>query len=168
MRWRLKPSKTVPSGENRLENILLVDGDRSSISAGFAISSPLHMRGDKDYWDLLNTPLFLDPNTGNEVTIASSRKMLAQKVKEVGLSPQHVKSHSLRIGGATADENSPNCRLITVVFLCLWASGARLAYIHVYRCPLELAGLAVARETGADLAVRPGPVGAYEQGQTPN
>lgn len=36
--------------------------------------------------------------------------------------------------------------------------------MHAYRRPLELAGLAVAREEGEKLAIRPGPLGAYAQG----
>lgn len=99
MRWRLKPSKTDPGGEKRFEKTFLVDGDRNAISDGFAISSLLHMRGYRDDWNHLNTPLFTDPETGKEVTIASSRKLLGAKVKEAGLSPQHVKGDSLRIRG---------------------------------------------------------------------
>lgn len=43
--WRLKPSKTEQSGGKQFEKTFSVDGDRSAISAGFAISSMLHLRG---------------------------------------------------------------------------------------------------------------------------
>lgn len=62
----------------------------------------LNMRGYKDDWDFAPTLLFLNHSTGKEINIASSRKLLAQKVKEAVLLEQHVKGHSLRIGGATS------------------------------------------------------------------
>lgn len=127
----------------------------------------LHLRGYKYEWDLIQIPFFLDPETGKDITLESSKRLLADKVREALLSPQHVKGHSLRIGGATAYENSPDGGSITAGFLGLWASGARRAYMHAYRPPLELTGLAVARESQTVLAVRPGPVAAYAQAQVP-
>lgn len=105
-----------------------------------------------------------DLDTVKEITIVSSRKLLEAKVKEAGPSPQHIKGHSLRIGGATAYAKSPEGGSITAGFLGLWASEARWTHMHAYRRPLELAGLAVARETGAKLAVTSGLVGSYAQG----
>lgn len=167
MRWRLKISKTDPSGEQGFEKTFLVDGSRDAIYAGFAISFMLHLRGYNDEWDILTTPKFLEPDTGKEVPLSSSRRMLAEKVREAGLSPQHVKGHSIRIVVATAYANSPEDRSIMAEFTRLWASGARWAYMHDYRRPLELSGLAVARETVVVLAVRPGLVSAYAEGKEP-
>lgn len=48
---------------------------------------------------------FFDSDAGKEVKLFRSRLMLVEKVREAGLSPQHVKRHSLRIGGATAYAN---------------------------------------------------------------
>lgn len=67
----------------------------------------LHLREYKDNWDLVDIPLFLDPDTGKEVTLASSKWMLAGRVKKARLSPQNVNDHSLGKGGANAYENSP-------------------------------------------------------------
>lgn len=125
MSWRLKPKKTDQGGENSFEKTFLADSDRSATSAVFAIYSLTHKMGYCDDWDHLNVPLLLDPDTGKEVTISSSRTMLAMKVREADLSPQHIKRHSLRIGGATAYENSREGGSITVVLLGLWESGAR-------------------------------------------
>lgn len=167
MLWRLKPSKTDQAGETRFEETFLVDHDPNVISAGAAISAMLHKRAYSDDWGHVNIPLFLDPDTGKEVTINASRNMLSTKVREAGLTPDHMKGHSLRIGGATAYANSPSGGSVTSGFLGLWASGARWSYMHAYRRPLELAGLAVGKETVATLATRPGPVRAYAQGTAP-
>lgn len=51
---------------------------------------------------------FLDPDKGKEVTIASSSKLLAAKMREAGISTQHIKGNSLRISGDTAYGNSRN------------------------------------------------------------
>lgn len=40
--------------------------------------------------------------------------------------------------------------------------------MNAYRRPLELSGMAVAKEMGAQLALPPGPVDAYAQGQATN
>lgn len=85
----------------------------------------LHKRGYRDDWDHINIQLFLDPDNGKEITIASSRKMLEGKVKEMGLSPQHIKGHSLRIIAMTSYENLREGGSITALFLGLWASDAR-------------------------------------------
>lgn len=111
--------------ERSFEKNLLVDIDRNAISTGFGISSLLHMRGYKEDLDLINKPLLADTESGKQVTIESSRKVLVEKVKEAALSPQHKKGHSLRIGGATVYPNSPKGGFITAVSLGLWASGAR-------------------------------------------
>lgn len=72
------------------------------------------------------------------------------------------------IDGAKAYPNSPSGGAINAGFLGLWASGARWAYMHAYRKSLWIAGVAVARETGDTLAMRPGPVAAYAQRNAPN
>lgn len=68
----------------------------------------------------------------------------AEKVKEARLSPQHINSHSLCIGGAILYENALNGGSITAGFLGLWAFGGRWACIYIYI-----------------YAVIPGPVEAY-------
>lgn len=105
----------------------------------------LPKRGYRDDWDHINIPLFKDPDNGKEITIANSRMMLEAKVKEADISPQHIKGHSLRNGGATEYANWPEGGSITPGFLGLWSSGARWRYIHAYRRPLEMTGLAVAK-----------------------
>lgn len=152
MRWRLKLNKTDQGGENRFEKTFPVDGNRSDISAGFEIYRPSHKRGYRDVWDHHNTQLFMDPDTGKEITIASSRKLLAMKLREAGISPKHIKSHSLRIKGreGTAYAKSPEGCSITAGFLGLWSLGARWSYMNAYRRPIELAGLEVAREAGGN------------------
>lgn len=124
MCWRLKHSKTYPIKSPHFEKTFLVDGDRNTISSGFSISIFVHMLRYKDDWDLLNTPLFVDPESGKKITIPSSRKYLAEKEKRAGLSPQHINGHSLIVGVATAYSNSPQDVSITAGFLCVWASGA--------------------------------------------
>lgn len=98
MRWRLKQSKKDSRGEKRFEKTLSVDRDRSSISAGFAISCMLHKRGYRDDWDHINTRLFEDPDTGKEITTCNSRKMLETNVSKAVLSPKHAKGNSVIIG----------------------------------------------------------------------
>lgn len=90
MRWSLKPSEGNKNGK-KFKKTLVVQGDRTTISAGFKISSMHHLRGFKHQWDLINTPLLWNPNAGKDVTIERSRKRLAQKVKEVGLSQKNFK-----------------------------------------------------------------------------
>lgn len=167
-RWILKPNKTDQGGENHFEKTFMVNEDRSAISASFSISSLFHKREYRNDWDHLSIPLFLDPDTGKEITIARSRKMLAMKAQEAGLSLYHIKGHSLRIGGATEYANTPEGCSITASFLDLRVSRAGCSYMHAYWSPLELAGLAVERESGVELAVRPGPVGTYAQGKDPS
>lgn len=164
---RLKRSKTDQSGETQFKKTFLVDHRPSSISEGAAISARLHNRVNKDDWDHVNTPLFLNPDTVKDLTITASLSMLKSKVREAVLSQTHIKGHSLRIEGATAYANSTSGGAINAGFLGLWASGARCNYMDAYRRSLELAGLAVSRETGVVLATRPGPVGTYAQDAAP-
>lgn len=81
--------------------------------------------------------------------------MIPMKVQEVRLSLKHFKGHSLKIGGATNYAETPEVGLITAGILGLWASRARWSYMHSYQRPLELAGLAVARESGVEVVVSP-------------
>lgn len=115
----MKPSKTDPSGEQAFKKTFLVDPDKKAVSAGLAITTILHTRGIKEGGPVTKLPLFLDPETGKEVKIAASHIYLARKVKQAGLSPEHVRGHFLRIVGATAYDNSPSGGAITVGFLGL-------------------------------------------------
>lgn len=115
----------------------------------------------------MQLPPFWDPDSNKEITLACSRRYLAKKIKEAGLSPQHIRGQSRGIGGATAYANSPNGGATTAAFLGLWESGAGWIYMHAYRRPLEMAGVAVERESG-DTLVRLGPVSKYAQGSAPN
>lgn len=48
-----------------------MDGNREEIAAGFAISSMLHLSGYKEDWELVHTPLLLDPNTSKEAMLTN-------------------------------------------------------------------------------------------------
>lgn len=102
------------------------------------------------------------------MTAAASRKKLAEKVEEAGLSGKFIKGHSLRIGGASAYDNSSTAGAATAGFMGFWTSGARWDYMHAYEDTLEKAGVAIARVKGSNLAVRPGAVSSYSGGAAPN
>lgn len=86
------------------------------IPSSFVISCMLHLRGNKEDWYLLHTPIFLDPDTGKEATVARSRRLRTGKVK---ISLQHLKIHSLRIGVSTAYATSLEGGYMTADFLGL-------------------------------------------------
>lgn len=164
LRWDMKPTKTEQSGEKDFEKTLLVDNEYDLISAGAAIEQMLNLRGRAEKSD----PLFFDYKTGKEVTLATSRKKLAEKFKEAGLSEKFIKGHSLRIGGASAYANSSAAGAATAGFMGFWTSGARWDYMHADEDTLEKAGVAIAREKGGKLATRSGAVSSYAQGSAPN
>lgn len=128
LRWDMKPRKTDQSGEKDFEKTFLVDNEYDSLSAGAAIEHTLNVRG----WREKSDPLFLDYKTGKEVTLATSRKKLAEKVKEAGLSEKFMKGHSLLIGAASAYANSSAAGPATASFMGFWTSGARWDYMQAY------------------------------------
>lgn len=72
-------------------------------------------------------------------------------------------THSLRIGGATAYANSPEGGEIFSEFVGLWTSSSKLDYLYACSLRIEAAGIAIARERGMEIAVRPGAVARYAQ-----
>lgn len=125
MRWRLKPSKRNPGAEKRFEKTFLVDGNRNPISAVIDISRMFHKQGKLNNLYHINIPLLEDLDNETEKTISYSSKLFWARVKEEGLSPQHIKGHSLRILGASAFANLPDRESSTAGFLPFWASCAR-------------------------------------------
>ena len=87
------------------------------------------------------------------------------KVREAGIEDVKIGTHSLGVGGATAYAGSPAGGELTAAFMGLWASDARLQYLHAFGDALEDAGLAIGKEEGGRLAETPGAVGKYATGR---
>lgn len=137
-------ARQIREVRNDLKKTFFVDGDRDAFSAGFAVPCLIHKWGFRDVWDSINIPLFEGTDTGKEITITSSGKMMEGNVKEAVLSSQHIKDHSLRIGGAKSYATFPRGGSIIPGLLGPWASGVKRTYMHAHWLPLELARLAVA------------------------
>lgn len=75
----MKSSKTDQIDGKVFQKTFLVDNDEDALSATAEIEQILHLRGKFEREE----PLFLDPKTRNELTIAKSRRKLAEKVANV-------------------------------------------------------------------------------------
>lgn len=88
-------------------------------------------------------------------------------MKEAGLSSAYIKAHFLRIGGATAYENSAATIAATEGFVGFWFWGAIGDHSARTNSSWKKAAVAVGRESKSMLVVRQGPVSGYAEGITP-
>lgn len=77
-------------------------------------------------------PLFLHPKTGKQVTMATSRRKLAKKIEEGGLSNKYINGHALRIGEASSHANSKAEVPSTAGFMDFSTSGAKWDSMYAY------------------------------------
>lgn len=124
LRWRMKPSKTGQAGGRKPTKTFLKDDSKDALSLAADKWHILCLKENHEEEEEENTPLFADEG-GREITIAESRRWLNRKVEEAVFGDAFIKNHSLRIGGATTYENSPERGALTAVSIGLWTSVAR-------------------------------------------
>ncbi len=152
----LKPTKTDPTGKEKWVKTFRVDDDPTSISAGYAIL--LLLAEDPAPGDPTSIPLFLNPQTGLEITYNEPREALERILRDSGFGSLGKNKHSLRIGGATALANDEQGGDFVTGCMGLWKGNSRAHYMHALRERLEAAGYSIGRGTGGALAERPGPL----------
>lgn len=163
MRWLLKPIKADHSGERSFEKTFPVHCNREEISAGFVTLYMFHAWGYRDDWFCSYAAIFthghLQKGDYSHLKTSSFGKGQAGRA----ITTCHVKGNSPHICGTTAYASAPDSGSIRAAFPWLELSVSRIAHMNVYRRPLELAGLVIARKTGLILVVVLGTVEAYAQ-----
>lgn len=157
MKIRLKPVKNDQAGEKGFVKSFVVMEDPSALSAGDAINAML--QGDPTANDPTSTPLFRHPITKAEIPYEVASQRFKESLTRAGYPELATGLHCIRKGGATAYCEAAGEEVVG--YMGLWASDARLQYFNATSNRLERAGMLVATVEGAELAVRPGAVGAY-------
>lgn len=157
MKIQLKPIKNDPTGEKGFVKSFIIMDDPFALSAADAIQNML--RGDPSSSNPKHVPLFRHPLTKLEISYDLAAKGFKKALTTAGYPELATGLHCIRKGGATAYCEAAGEEVAG--YMGLWASDARLQYFHATSNRLEKAGMKVAMEEGAELAVRPGAVGTY-------
>lgn len=104
----LKPTKVDPGREKQFCKTFLTDPDETALSAGSALVAMLANRPKA--LDKTVEPLFLDPDTGLELSYEVASGTLSELLRKAGYFELAKGKHSLRLGGAKSAAAIDNFR----------------------------------------------------------
>ena len=153
------PNKINPAGERKDESYFPVDHTPGALSAAVAICDVLRhdpRRGPKSA-----IPLFVDPDTGLEITYSAVSSFLDYWLTRAGYPELATGTHALRAGGATSVASLCSDGHLLSGLLGNRSSSAQYQYLWAMRHRLEEAAREIGRAGGSVpvLAARPGPIG---------
>lgn len=157
MKIHLKPIKNDATGEKRYIKSFVTMDDPYALSAADAIRNMV--RGDPSLSDPKHTPLFRHPHTNLEISYNLAENSFKTALTKAGYPELATGLNCIRKDGTTAYCKAAGEEVAG--YMGLWASDARLQYFYATSNRLERAGMKVAMDEGAELAVRPGAVGTY-------
>jgi hypothetical protein len=162
------PNKINPAGERKDESYFPVDHTPGALSAAVAIWDVLRhdpRRGPKSA-----IPLFVDPDTGLEITYSAVSSFLDYWLTRAGYPELATGTHALRAGGATSVANLCSDGHLLSGLMGNWSSSAQYQYLWAMRHRLEEAAREIGRAGGGVpvLAARPGPIGRLRAGAGPS
>ena len=130
-------------------------------------------------WDVLRhdphpgladqTPVFVDPRTGLEITHAAVSAFLDYWLTRAGFPALATGTHALRMVGATSVASLCTDGHLLSGLMGSWSSSAQHQYVWAMRHRLEGASREIGRAGPASgaLAARPGPLGRLGAGRAP-